>query len=84
MSKKRKLNRKIKLIWDFRGPEALEIAKHHCIHLKEFSEKENLTHHEINTDPISEMYCIAYITVDESELIIFRDALKPHRGEVAK
>ena len=82
--KKSTLNRKIKLIWDFRGPDALEIAKHHCVHLNEFSEKENLKQYEINTDQISEMYSIAYITVDESELIIYRDALKPHRGEVAK
>ncbi len=82
--KKSTLNRKIKLIWDFRGPDVLEIAKHHCVHLSEFSEKENLKQHEISTDQISEMYSIAYITVDESELIIYRDALKPHRGEVAK
>ena len=33
---------KIKLIWDFRGPEALEIAKHHVIHLEEFAKKEDL------------------------------------------
>ena len=77
------MNRKIKLIWDFRGPEALEIAKHHCVHLKEFSEKENLNYHEISSNTISEMYCIAYITVDESDLITYRDALRPHRGEVA-
>ncbi len=78
------MNRKIKLIWDFRGPESLEIAKHHCVHLKEFSEKENLTFHEIATNSISEMYSIAFITVYENDMITFRDALKPHRGEVAK
>jgi hypothetical protein len=72
------------LIWDFRGHEALEIAQHHCVHLKEFSEKEKLAFHEISTNQISEMYCIAFITVNESDMIIFRDALKPHRGEVAK
>jgi len=78
------MNRKIKLIWDFRGLEALEIAKHHCIHLKEFSEKENLFFHEISTQEISELYCIAFITVNETDMLTFRDALKPHRGEVAK
>ena len=77
------MNRKIKLIWDFRGPEAFEIAKHHCIHLEEFSIKENLTYHEISTNQISEMYSIAFITVNEIDMITFRDALKPHRGEVA-
>jgi len=78
------LNRKIKLIWDFRGPEAIEIAKHHCIHLEEFSKKENLTHYEIEANEISEMYSIAFITVNENDMIIYRDALKPHRGEVAR
>jgi len=78
------VNRKVKLIWDFRGAEALEIAKHHCVHLKEFSEKEKLAFYEISTNQISKMYCIAFITVNESDMITFRDALKPHRGEVAK
>lgn len=77
------MNRKIKLIWDFRGPDALEIAKHHCIHLKEFSEKENLTYHKVASQEIRELYSIAFITVNESDMIVFRDALKPHRGEVA-
>jgi len=78
------LDRKIKLIWDFRGPEAFEIAKHHCIHLEEFAVKENLHFHEIATKEISEMYCVAFITVKERDMIIYRDALQPHRGEVAK
>jgi len=78
------LDRKIKLIWDFRGPEAFEIAKHQYIHLEEFAVKENLHFHEIATKEISEMYCVAFITVKEKDMIIYRDALQPHRGEVAK
>lgn len=78
------MNRKIKLIWDFRGMEALEIAKHHCIHLEEFAVKEKLSFYEINSNTISEMYSIAFITVDEKDMIAYRDALQPHRGEVAK
>ena len=30
------------------------------------------------------MYCLAFITVSEKDMITFRDALQPHRGEVAK
>lgn len=78
------MNRKIKLIWDFRGSEALEIAKHHCVHLEEFAVKEHLVFHKIATQTISEMYSIAFITVNEKDMITYRDALKPHRGEVAK
>jgi len=83
-AKKRKLSRKIKLIWDFRGPDALEIAKHHVIHLEEFAVKDKLFFYETNIDPINELYCIAYITVKEEDMITYRDALVPHRGEVAK
>jgi hypothetical protein len=78
------LNRKIKLIWDFRGPEAAEIAKHHVVHLMEFALKESLDYKESDIEPISEMYCIAFITVNESDMKIYRDALRPHRGLVAK
>ena len=78
------LNRKIKLIWDFRGPEALEIAKHHVIHLEEFATKEQLYFFETNVEPVNELYCMAYITVKEVNMLTYRDALIPHRGEVAK
>lgn len=77
------MQRKIKLIWDFRGPDAFEIAKHHCVHLKEFAEKENLIYHEISTNKVSGLYCLAFITVNEKDMLTYRDALKPHRGEVA-
>jgi len=78
------MKRKIKLIWDFRGPEALEIAKHHVIHLEEFAVKDSLFFYETDIEPINELYCIAYITVKEEDMIKYRDALMPHRGEVAK
>ncbi len=71
------------MIWDFRGPEALEIAKHHCIHLEEFAIKENLHFYEVATVEISDMYCTAFITIDEKDMITYRDVLQPHRGEVA-
>ena len=31
---------------------------------------------------INEMHAIAFIVVDEKEMITFRDILKPHRGEI--
>lgn len=76
------MNRKIKLIWDFRGPEALETAKHHCIHLKEFAEIDNLTYHEVNHKELNPMLAMAFIVVDEQDMKTYRDALKPHRGEL--
>ena len=77
------LERKIKLLWDFRGSDALETAKHHTIHLKEFAEIENLPFHEIDIKEQNPMLCAAYIVVSESDMKVYRDALKPQRGELA-
>lgn len=77
------MNRKIKLIWDFRGPEASETAKHHCVHLKEFAQIDNLNYYEVNHKELNSMLALAFIVVDEKDMKTFRDALKPHRGELA-
>ena len=76
------MNRDIKLIWDFRGPEAQEIAKHHVIHLDEFATREKIETIASGIENMSNMYCIAYMVVKEADMIAVRDALKPHRGEV--
>ncbi|MDZ7612649.1 MAG: hypothetical protein U5K51_02165 [Flavobacteriaceae bacterium] len=76
--------RKIRLIWDFRGPEALKIAEHHCVHLEEFALKANLDYQPCAVMEYSELYSIAFITVNERDMLVFRDALKPHRGEVSR
>ena len=77
------MSRKIKLIWDFRGPESKKTAEHHCIHLNEFIAIEKLPFHKVDTELISDFYATAYIIVNEEDMITYRDALKPHRGEVA-
>lgn len=77
------MSRKIKLLWDFRGEDAKETAKHHTIHLKEFAELEKLSFHEINVSEINPMLSAAFITINEEDLKIFKDALKPHRGLIA-
>ncbi|SFS58950.1 hypothetical protein [Lutibacter maritimus] len=78
------MNRKLKLIWDFKGPDSLKIAEHHCIHLKEFALIEKLHFYEIDFTIISEIHTIAFILVDEIDMKTYRDALKPHRGQLAK
>ena len=78
------MSRKIKLLWDFRGPDAKETAKHHTIHLKEFTTLENLSFYEIDIQEKNEMLCAAFIIVDEKDMKTYRDALKPHRGEIAE
>ncbi|NIJ45729.1 hypothetical protein FHR24_002200 [Wenyingzhuangia heitensis] len=74
--------RKLKLIWDFKGPSGLGTAKHHCIHLKEFAEAEKLHYYLVDHAEVNEMWATAFIVVDEADMKTYRDALKPHRGEV--
>ncbi len=74
--------RKIKLIWDFHGPDAKGIAKHHTIHLEEFLEKESIEKLTLGVESINDNHYIAYMVVNENNLIIVRDTLKPHRGEI--
>ena len=74
--------RQIKLIWDFRGPASSKTAEHHEIHLKEFLEKEKYTLKITGFEILNEMYAIAFLVVEEADMIRFRDALRPHRGEV--
>ncbi|WP_299669824.1 hypothetical protein [uncultured Polaribacter sp.] len=75
------MNRKIKLLWDFRGEDAKETSKHHTIHLKEFSDLENLDYHQIDISEINPMLSSAFIIINESDLKVYKDALKPHRGQ---
>lgn len=74
--------RKIKLIWDFRGEAAAKTAEHHEIHLKEFLETEKYALQITGFEVVNEMHAIAYLVVEEKDMIAFRDALKPHRGVV--
>lgn len=76
------MSQKIKLIWDFKGDEAKEIAKHHVIHLNEFSAKEKTSNISSGIEVVNDMHCIAFLVVNEQDVIIVRDALKPHRGEI--
>lgn len=74
--------RNIKLIWDFRGLDAVKIAEHHEIHLKEYISIEKLPVDITGFEIINEIYAIAFIVVKEENMIQMRDALKPHRGEL--
>ena len=75
------MERQIKLIWDFRGPAAYKTAEHHEIHLKDFIKTEGLDLLNITgTEQISEMHSLAFWVVTESDMLKFRDILKPHRA----
>jgi hypothetical protein len=74
--------RKIKLIWDFRGSASEKTAQHHEIHLKEFIISEKLPLNITGFEIINDMHAIAFMVVNDENMIAVRDALKPHRGEV--
>lgn len=76
------LMRKLKLIWDFRGPAAKKTAEHHLIHLKEYIEIEKLDIEITGIETLSDMHSLAFLVVEESKMKPIRDALKPHRGQV--
>ncbi len=74
--------KKIKLIWDFRGPVAAKTAEHHEIHLKEYITIQKLSLNITGYKVINEMYVVAFMVVLDTDMIQVRDALKPHRGEL--
>lgn len=76
------MSRKIKLIWDFRGPESEKTAQHHEIHLKEFISIEKLALNITGFEVLNDLYAIAFMVVSDENMIQVRDILKPHRGEL--
>ena len=76
------MSRKIKLIWDFRGFASENTAKHHEIHLKEFIISEQISINITGFETFGDMHAIAFMVVDEKDMIVVRDKLKPHRAEV--
>ncbi len=74
------MERLLKLIWDFRGPDAEKTAKHHEIHLGEYLKQQQLSLNISGVEKLHEMHHLAYIVVTDSEMKNVRDALKPHRG----
>jgi hypothetical protein len=73
---------KLKLIWDFRGPDGCKIAEHHEIHLKQFIKSNSISVFKTGVETINELHSIAFMVVDEANMKPIRDALKPHRGQV--
>ena len=76
------MNRKIKIIWEFSGPDAEKTAKHHQIHLEDFGKREELSCSIAGTEYINHVVWIAYLIVFEKDAILIRDALKPVRAEI--
>lgn len=75
------MERKVKMIWDFRGQGAQHTAEHHKIHLEEYALAERLAYDLAGVEQFGEFHSIAFMVVDESKLPALRETLKPHRGQ---
>lgn len=78
------MENKIRLVWDFRGMDALKTAEHQLVHLLEFMKKENIPFFDDNVEEINEMYSICSISIMQSNLDFVKNKLKPHSGFLAK
>ena len=75
-------NPKIKLIWDFRGPNGARTAERHVVHLKEYIKKHHISTNITGTENINPNHSLAFMVVEEAEMLKVRDDLKPHRGQL--
>ncbi len=78
------MNRKIRLLWDFYGETAEGTAKHHLVHLEQFMERSKLPFFNQGISSEAELHALAFLTVNETDVIPLRDALKPNRAFVEK
>lgn len=78
------MSKKIKIIWDFFGDKSEKTAEHHVIHLREFMQRNQLTLLDSGVASAADFHHLAYVTVNEEQVKIIRDSLKPHRAFVVE
>ena len=78
------MNKKVKLIWNFNGIDALKIADHHLVHLNEYISREEIDVIDSGTELINEFSSISFIIIDNSLVEKLRAALKPHKGFIVE
>jgi len=72
--------RKIQLIWEFRGPDAVKTAEHHAVHLNEYVENQDYIIKLVGSEVINETCALATMVILEKDILEFRDTLKPQRA----
>lgn len=76
--------KKVKLIWDFRGQNTLDMATHYNKHLIEFFESQEIELLKSGVNKINEDYHLTYAVLDEKDVNIVKHPLKPHRALLVK
>ena len=74
------MENKIRLVWDFRGEDALKTAEHQLTHIVEFMIKKDVSYLDNSSEQISNLHSICWIIIKESDLDFIKKRLKPHRG----
>lgn len=75
---------RIKMLWDFKGPNALKTAEHHVIHLNEFIISEKMMDSFAQVQNISSHYAIAEMIIPNRYMNDLKERLKPTRGQLYK
>jgi len=73
------MRNQFKIIWDYRGPDALMTAQHFEHHLEDFIKMRNLKSNQTGIEVYSEFYATAFMIVKEDELEVVRQALRPNK-----
>ena len=76
------MSQRIKLIWDFKGPNASQTAAHHILHLEEFSRSEKLENTLCGLENVHDMHHIAYLVVEKKHMDDLRERLKPQQRAI--
>ena len=76
------VSRQLKMVWEFRGPTAEKTAEHHVIHLNDFFKMQDKTHLGTGVEVFSESAAIAFVIINEEDMALVRDRLKPHKAFV--
>lgn len=70
---------KLKFVWTFAGPDGLETAKHHAIHLDEYLNKHGVKG-ETGTESSNEMLHTAFLICDEMYMDKVKLELRPPKA----
>ncbi|EDM43161.1 hypothetical protein SCB49_11819 [unidentified eubacterium SCB49] len=73
---------RIKLLWDFKGPNAQKTAEHHVIHLDEFIVSEKINDSFTQVQTINPNHTVAEMIVPNQYMKDLKVRLKPTRGQL--
>lgn len=70
---------KVKLIWNFYGPDSKQTADHHLSHLNTFLLNENISYFSTGVECVNENYC-SYVVMSKEKIDFIRKKLNPNKG----